>query len=470
MSHTHVRVGHHLPMATGPADPGRYLTDAEALMWSVDRDPWLDPSGGSITLFDRPLDVERFRRDVARTVAATPRLRQRVVEPATPMSPPHWEVDREFDLDDHVRHVGAPGDGSPRALLDWMTTFLAEPYDRGRPLWQYVVFDGVEGGRGAVAQRLHHVVLDGAAAVEASQHYTSRERHPDEPPAVDLDALVAETPDDHAGWLERLGEPLRRPFDIGRQIADTLTHPERLLHLRREVEDLARSAFDQLRPSGADLWRGRSRRRVAEAMSVEFDRAHAAASALGGSLNDLFMTAVVEAAARYHADHGAELEHLHATFVVSTRRDHADASNAFTPVPVDLPAGPMPLAERFGAVRAALAVRRRGVHGGGPFAAMASVAAVLPPAVVSAIGRSQSAHIDVATSNLPGLLEQTYCAGAAAQHTYVLGPVAGTACNITLYTTVGSVDVGMHIDPAAVADPRALRDHLESAFEELMQR
>lgn len=101
-------------------------------------------------------------------------------------------------------------------------------------------------------------------------------------------------------------------------------------------------------------------------------------------------------------------------------------------------------------------------------AVLATVANLLPTPLVTSMTRSQAAHIDMATSNLPGYLGETFVAGAKTLHTYVLGPVAGTACNVTLHTTAGSIDIGMHIDPAAIEDPTLLRCCTEEAFHELM--
>ena len=54
------------------------MSDAEALMWNVEKDPWLNPSGAMIVIFDRPLDVDRFVERMKVAVAKVPRLRERV--------------------------------------------------------------------------------------------------------------------------------------------------------------------------------------------------------------------------------------------------------------------------------------------------------------------------------------------------------------------------------------------------------
>ena len=51
---------------------------------------------------------------------------------------------------------------------------------------------------------------------------------------------------------------------------------------------------------------------------------------------------------------------------------------------------------------------------------------------------------------------------------YTLGPVAGTAFNLTTLSYDGKLQMGMHVDPVAVTDPADLRDCIHTAFEELM--
>ncbi len=448
-------------------DPPRDMTDAEALMWAVEADPWLAPSGATITIFDQHLDFEEFRRGVAATVLAEPRLRQHVVAPLAPVVVPHWEVDEEFDLDWHVRRLTVPGDGTLKDLLDWFVLFLQDPFDRTRPLWQFIVLDGLEGGRGAVAMKIHHVVADGQGSLRLVAGFTDLVRDVSHPDVDDAELHQPEPESEqHSGVGDLVSGALRRPVNVGKTLLDAITHPPKMLELRREVESVFRSANDQRHPAGSPLWVGRSRRRCAEAFTMSFEEARPYWKARGGKLNDFFVTGMVEGAARYHQELDSDLERLHITFVVST--GNPDDPHAFTPVPLYVPAGPMPLEERFVAIRDLLQEKRGEVHGAGPMAALAAVAGLLPTPVVTEVTRAQAAHIDMATSNLPGYLGETYVAGAKTVCSYPLGPVAGTACNVTLYTIAGSINIGMHIDPAAIDDPGLFRRCAEDAFGDLM--
>lgn len=449
-----------------------HMSDMEAMMWNVERDPWLDPNGGSITVYDRPLDLERFRRSIRRAVADVPRLRQRVEPGLAPLSTPRWVHDHEFDLDWHVRHIGAPGDGSLRELLDYFTVWLQDSYDRTRPLWMYIVVDGLADGRGALLAKIHHTVGDGETLVKMSLAYTTTDRDAPPPDDVDLDAVVDAAPEEPVGFVaaarDALGQTLRRPTDLGRRVLRTVTNPGEIGRAGTEAADLAKTANEQLHPAGSDLWRNRSRRRHVEAFSLDFDEVHDAAHALGGTINDYFLTGAVEAAVRYHDEVDRPPDTLHVTLVVNTHVGGDDAANAFSPVPVEVTGRPIPLAERFAEIHALVQTRRSEVHGSGPLAAMAPVMNLLPIPLMTGFARDQAGHIDFATSNLPGLRGTTYVAGAQTLHCYPVGPVAGTAFNLTMISTADALDLGLHLDPAAVTDPDLLVRHLKGAYDDLL--
>jgi diacylglycerol O-acyltransferase len=124
--------------------------------------------------------------------------------------------------------------------------------------------------------------------------------------------------------------------------------------------------------------------------------------------------------------------------------------------------------ERFAAVRALLAVGREGARTGGAMGSVAGLANLLPTALVTGVARSQTARMDFATSNIRGAPVATYVSGARILWTGTLGPVAGTAFNLTGMSYDGSFDMGLHVDPVAVGDCDELRRCIEVGFQELL--
>jgi diacylglycerol O-acyltransferase len=477
----------------------RRMTDAEALMWNVEKDPWLNPSGGAISIHDRMPDMDHFRAQLAYTVATVPRLMEHVVGGVGRFSPPVWRPDPEFDLDHHVRVMDLPAPGTMRQLLDAVARIYQDPYDRTRPLWMMYVIGGLEGGRAASIFKIHHAVADGTGAARLSELYIQPTRDAPDPPAVDLAGLLAAAVEADArehggtsvvGTVVGTGAHLaRRQAGIARRVvgevatwgADPL-RPRDLVagavrtvdQLRRQVtgggDDEAPAEGDgPVLPGGSPLWGNRSRHRHLEVMSFPLDEALAAAKGLGGSLNDWLMTGVVNGAVAYHDARGVPLRTLNTSFVVSTRADQAIGGNSFTPTRFSAPAGPMDPVERFAARSAAMADKRAGVvPGSGTFGGLAGIVNLLPTSIVTSVARSQAAKMDFATSNLRSSRRRFYMSGARVDEAYGFGPLAGTAFNLTSISYAGSFAITMFIDPKAVDEPADLRDHVEAAYRELI--
>ena len=106
--------------------------------------------------------------------------------------------------------------------------------------------------------------------------------------------------------------------------------------------------------------------------------------------------------------------------------------------------------------------------GGGALAGLAGIANLLPTSLVTGIARSQSARMDFATSNLRGGRSTFYVAGSRIDGNYPFGPLAGTAFNLTTMSYAGRLDMGLFVDPVAVADPGELRDEIDAACRELI--
>ena len=95
------------------------------------------------------------------------------------------------------------------------------------------------------------------------------------------------------------------------------------------------------------------------------------------------------------------------------------------------------------------------------------MATALPTSLVTRIARQQSQTVDFATSNVRGAPIELYAAGAMLLENYPVGPLGGVAFNVTLLSYRDSLDMGVHIDRAAVTEPDLLRRCLEQAFRDL---
>lgn len=468
------------------------MSDHEALMWNIEKDPWLNPSGAGLTILEGRVDDGHFRRTLRHAVAKMPRLYERVVPGLGRLAPPAWVPDPEFDLDYHLRRLRLPKPGTERQLFDLAAQLYQEPLDRTRPLWRFVVIDGLQGGRSAIWSMVHHAVSDGIGQLRMAEMY--QQLDPDDPPPaeVDLEGIVAAAVEAHHakqlggdltdGFPATVGQSLahlvRRELGIARRVAgEVAIWPADPKRARDTLDGAVRAVTSTLGaltgsdnevPGGSPLWAQRSRHRHLEHVGLPLDALKAVSKRLGVTINDVFLAGMTEGAVRYHADRDVEVEAFNTSFVLSTRHDSALGGNSFTPVPVQVPGTVMPLEERIADIHQRLAAKRDSMSTGGGMGALSGVANLLPTSVVTSAARAAAAKIDFATSNLRGAPFPLYVSGARVLRIVTLGPVAGTACNATALSYENSFDIGLFIDPVAIDAPGDFRDAIAAAFADIL--
>lgn len=441
-------------------------------MWRLEKDPYLASTFANITILDRAPDMDALYARMERTALLFPRLRRRVLPAPGNLGNPTWVDDPAFDIRYHVRRISLPEPGDMRQLLDLATLLVADPFDRSRPLWHFVIVDGLAGGRSALVQKLHHTVTDGQGGVELSMHYLDLQRDPGPLPA--LDPVIANAafnisePDATEALRGAMSDSLRLPLSVLRQVRDVLADPSLIGTIGSSTSATIKGLIAQLNETDAarsPLWTSRSLRRRMETTRVSYHDMRGAAKAMNGTLNTAFVTAAAHAASKYHQQLGAPVESLRASMAISTRTE-ASGSNAFTLARMLVPTSDMPLPERFAAVNEILTVAREGSTSGS-LEAIATVSTVIPTSVVTRLARAQAETVDFATSNVRGAGVALYVAGSKMLENYPVGPLGGVAFNLTLMSYMGSLDVGINIDEAAVESPALLRDSLVESFQEL---
>ncbi|MBI4884672.1 MAG: DUF1298 domain-containing protein [Actinobacteria bacterium] len=452
----------------------RKMSDAEGLMWRLEKDPHLSSTFANVTILDRPPDFDRLLHRLDRATYAVPRLRQRVQSAPFNLTAPMWVDDANFDLRYHVRHMALPQPGSMRQLLDLASLIACDAYDRTRPLWQFVIVDGLSGNKSALIQKLHHTIVDGEGGVQLSLQFLDFEREAADPPAIDPELIAAaQAAADLEGpppdlLRELLGGSLRLPLGLLKQIRDLLGDPAGISVAGSAAADTIRSVMQQLSDTEAarsPLWKRRSLQRRMEVLRAPFGETKHAAKRLGGTLNTAFLAAAAEAAGRYHRELDAPVDELRSSMAISTRTDSSGA-NAFSLARMLVPTGEMPIEERFLAIQAAAAAAKE-ASATASLETLAAVASALPTSLITRLARQQAQTVDFATSNVRASPVPLFMAGAELLENYPVGPLAGVAFNLTLLSYNHSLDMGVNIDTAAVTEPDRLRDCLQRAFDDL---
>jgi diacylglycerol O-acyltransferase len=465
------------------------MSPSEAIMWAAEKDPALRSDFSNLTILDGVPDVDRLRDKVEKALVSLPRLTERVVSPPLRIAPPEWRPDPTLDLSYHLRRIALPAPGSMRDLLDLAATISAPPLDRSRPLWEFTLIEGLAGGRAALLQRVHHTITDGVGGLKLSLSLVDLERDPVPNDHDTVQALAEEEEERHRH--EALEDPLHRDsplgvvrdavdFAVSRNVelarrgiaagADLALHPTAAPRRVQDALGLVASLRRQVLVSGgprSPLLATRSLGRRYDVFTIGLEESRAAAHALGGTINDVFVTGVTGALGLYHDRLGTPVEDLRMAMAVSTRSGDSAEGNQFVPTRVIVPIAPKEPAARFLQVRDRITNLRHepALSAADGFAALA---AGLPTSVIVGLLRSQTRTTDFATSNLRGSPIELYLGGAGIVGSYPMGPRSGCAVNITALSYCGDLCLGIHSDPAAITDPDAFLDCLGESFDALL--
>ncbi len=450
------------------------LSDFESLLWTLERDPHLASGFANITLLDRPADLARMRGRMTRAAALIPQLRRRIFTDPVKLAPPRWVDDPDFDVARHVRllHLDPPGDED--RLIDVAMTFCRRPWDPERPLWEFLLVDGLADGTGAMLQRFHHTIADGVGMVRMSEQFIDLERDPVEPDQVPL-PRPEPLPSVVDASRDALGHTLGRTLESIRSgiaaTGDLIGTPSRLRDGAGQGLEVARALRAEIGAMGrrrSPRWTGRGDERTLRLLRVPFDDVRRVAKERGATVNDVFVAGAAGGAGAYHRLVGSEVDELRMAMPVNTRRDRSTGGNAFGMARVLVPTMGEP-GPRLDSVHEILGRARTGA--GVSFVQhLAGAANLLPAALLVRLARAQVATVDFTTSNVRGAPFPVFLGGARVEANHPIGPLTGTAFNLTMLSYDGSLDMGLHIDVAAVEAPDLLAQCIAHAYRDLLVR
>jgi diacylglycerol O-acyltransferase / wax synthase len=452
-----------------------HMSDEDALMWHIEKDPVLRSTIVAVALLDRSPDWERLRARFERATLLIPRLRQRVLSPPLRIGPPRWTNDAGFDLDFHMRRFRLAPPADTRALLDVIGPIATAGFDRARPLWECTVLEGLDGDRAAMVMKVHHSITDGVGGMELLLHLVDFERSAPEP--EDRPALPpAEHPSAFSLVLDSIDHTRRRVLGVARRLPitvlrgakDAVVDPQRAFIGAVET---ARSIGRTLAPASRPLspvmtQRGLGRR--LDVFDVPLDDLKRAAKAGEGSINDAFVAAVLGGMAAYHIRHGEPIDALRMTIPISLRTaSDAPGGNKFAPARFPVPATITDPHERMRTVGTLV----RGWRAEPALAMTGQLALVLnrlPTTMTTALFGAMLKCSDFVTTNVPGSPIPVFVGGAQVERFYAFAPPSGASVNVALISHCDQCCIGVVTDTTAVPDPDVLVDCLRTGFAEVM--
>ena len=452
------------------------LNAFETLMLRMDRYPNLRSAVVCIVLFDCEPDVSRIRDVHRKAIAALPRLRERLVN--VPMGLPAWVADEHFDLGKHLSiHKLSPANASMRKLLDYAASMAMAPFDHGRPLWEAQLVTGLKGGRAAYLLKLHHALSDGIGIVQLLSKLFSRDRETDSnqfEPTMGTHSKASVR-----GPIRLLGGQVGHrlisfPGQLQSRIVSLQRHLTSGAGVRSIVSEVARYAGSLRRAMApimaepSPLLAARSNQWLFETLEVSLAGFKAAAKACGVTLNDAYVAGLLGGFARYHREMGIEVDEIPIGMPINVRAEGtAGGGNHFAPGQLVGPLGNMSPVERMRHIGSQVARLRNEPALVAPLAIMPLLVSLPTETLAKHMGPKMAAN-DLQCSNVPGIREDVFLAGAQATHLYPFAPLPGVPAMISLVTHGENCCIGMNMDSAAIVDAVRFKRCMRESFDEIL--
>ncbi len=431
-----------------------------------------------VSIFEGEIKPANFRAFIESKLPLIPRYRQRVVFPPFDLGLPSWEFDRKFDIRNHIHWVKLKH-GTERELKALAGKIVSTRLNRERPLWDFTL-TRLKGGRTGIVTRIHHCLADGIAGVGVMN--VIMDTAPTPPPIARKKPEIAPPPRPKDPTATFLNGVAKSYLSV---VSGALTLQSGLLNIAQEavanptgppaemIRLLSELAAPVERLPFNTICRGPQKFAWAQVPLADIK---AVKNNCGGTVNDVVLTAVTLAFARYAEQRGVDLKGRSLRIVIPVNvRGNGSATElgnkiSFVPVPVPLDLrDPQKLLaevrERVECLKRARAAEFVGLLGG--------LLSSLPSTFWAKIGPVASqlplSLCNIICTNVPGPQVPLYLIGHKMLSWYPWVPIGGLmGINCAILTYNGTAYFGFTGDVHAAPDLRRLEKFVDQSFAELL--
>ncbi|MEJ8847520.1 wax ester/triacylglycerol synthase family O-acyltransferase [Variovorax rhizosphaerae] len=382
---------------------------------------------------------------------------------------PRWVDAADMDMTYHVQHHALPAPGSDKQLDELVERWHSVVFDRGQPLFQLCIVEGVSNNRFAIYVKIHHSIIDGASAIAR------------------ILAGVSADPTDPIGlpfYAVKVGTKPREPAPKGLvSLLGGTTND--LLNRYKVAMDLSTSFWKKAlaRAGGAPasgslpfeapmtlfnvpILHGRSFARV----TMPLEPMRQAGKAAGGTLNDVAMALVDSAVHTYLRERKQPLDKRLLALVPVSLREPGDleATTRISAVVVPMGDSESAMAPRLKQIVEGMKDAKTEVKGMSKAAAGGYSVALY--ALAQGLGKLgvKRPLANMVISNVPGANKQMYLGGSPMLAVYPVNVLSvGMGLSVTLVSNAGQVNVGVTSQNKTIPDPQHLASLMVQALEEL---
>jgi diacylglycerol O-acyltransferase len=267
---------------------------------------------GSLQIFDGPIDYDELVDHMAQRMHLLTRYRQKLAFVPFNLAHATLEDDPDFDLHNHVKCHSLPDGIDDKEFVRVAMAAFEPMLERDKPLWELHLFQGLAGGRSAIVWKIHHCLVDGVSGMELLTVALDlrAEAPPPEPPEQAWQP--APLPSPVKRFSIAMIDLVQNRLNDARKMAELIESPKTVA---KQAATLAGYAGKLARMMGRQIvaapWNAvlvTSARSLAW-LNVSFGDVRAIRNALGGTVNDVVLAILSEAAARYLRHHEVRTNH-----------------------------------------------------------------------------------------------------------------------------------------------------------------
>jgi diacylglycerol O-acyltransferase len=436
---------------------------------------------GSAALFEAEplrkqgkLDFDGILDLCASQLHKAPRFRQKIAW-VPGFAQPVWVDDGSFNLRYHLRHPALPAPGDERQLKRLAGRIMSQQLDRGKPLWEVWVVEGVEGDRVGLIWKLHHCMADGISGLDLMNVLMGPDPHyvPKPPPkwvprpAPSARQLLV---DEARRWASLPFSMLRSGAGGVRDAWRGIGSPGDLLRSLRDPES---SPLGGLTPTPLNIEIGPHRR-------FDWERIDLAAvleirALAGAKLNDVVLSVVAGALRVFLRQRGVRVEDLdfRVAVPVSVRSDaeRGTLGNRVSGLIVRLPLDEAdPWKRLLRVADATHELKGSGQIGGAEV--IERIADLVPSPLLSLLTRYGMRHqpTNLVVTNVPGSPVPVYMLGARLLSVYPVVPLApNQGLGVALLSYAGGLYWGFNSDWDSFPDLHDFAEQIQTQFEALQK-
>lgn len=256
----------------------------------------------SVYVVDGELPFNKLLTRMEKRIHLIPAFRRKLMQVPFSAAHPIWVDDPDFDLANHVQLHTLPAGTSLEDGVNKAVELNEPMMDRDKPLWKTIMLEGVP-GKTLILQMTHHAMIDGASGIELTMLIYDLDKNAGEPVPPN-EPWQPEPPPSPTQLLQDAISENMRAFAEKNPVQLMTGAANNVRQLGKAGEVMAKFAAQPAITAPFNAGLVGPKRRVGW-LKKPFSEIREIRRHLGGTINDVVLTVVSEAVARY-LDHHQE--------------------------------------------------------------------------------------------------------------------------------------------------------------------